>query len=53
LEGIEYRGKNIVIIYDRKGGRYTTKPGLSVLIDGKLAVHNKKLDKLTINKDQL
>lgn len=53
LEGIEYRGKNIAIFYDRKGGRYTTKPGLSVLIDGKLAVHNKKLDKLTINKDQL
>jgi len=48
LDGIQYKGKTISIIYDKKGEKYKAASGLSVLIDGETVAHSKKLRKLEV-----
>lgn len=46
LDGIEYRGNKITIVYDEDGDRYNQPPGLSVLVNGKRVGYSKKLTTL-------
>ncbi|TKG89408.1 hypothetical protein EYV94_25635 [Puteibacter caeruleilacunae] len=48
LDGIEYQGKTLCIMYDKKGKKYGKKAGLSILIDGQVVAHSKKLEKLKV-----
>ena len=49
LDGIQYKGKMISIIYDKKGKKYGRTSGLSILIDGEMVAHSKRLRKLEVN----
>jgi len=49
LDGIDYKGYTITVIFDRFGDKYGQKPGLSVLVNNKLVSHGKGLQKLTVS----
>jgi hypothetical protein len=43
LDGVEYQGNRITIIYDKDGDKYDQAPGLSVLVNGKRIGYSKKI----------
>jgi hypothetical protein len=43
LDGVPYHGRNLSIIWDRTGNRYHRGKGLSVLVDGEVAIHRPAL----------
>ncbi|HEU6447266.1 MAG TPA: glycosyl hydrolase family 65 protein [Verrucomicrobiae bacterium] len=47
LDGVNYHGRVLTIIWDRDGSRYHCGKGLTVLADGKEIAHGDKLAKLT------
>jgi len=47
LEGIDYHGHALTILWDKDGSRYNRGAGLIVLADGKEIARGKKLAKLT------
>ena len=47
LDGINYRGHVLTIVWDKDGQRYHQGTGLTLLVDGKVAAHRKDLGKLT------
>lgn len=46
LDGIEYNGKILTIIYDKTGKKYAVKSELTILCNGKVIAHSKKLEPL-------
>ena len=46
LDGIEYQGKTITIVYDKNGSKYNLPFGLTILVDGERVAHSKKLKPL-------
>jgi hypothetical protein len=46
LDDVPYRNHLISILWDRAGTRYSVGQGLTVLVDGKLSMHSKKLESL-------
>ncbi|TKG89407.1 hypothetical protein EYV94_25630 [Puteibacter caeruleilacunae] len=48
LDGIQYQGKTLCVVYDKTGKKYGEKSGLSVLVDGQVVAHSKKLEKLKV-----
>lgn len=48
LDGIEYQGKTITIVYDKNGSKYKLPSGLTILVDGERMAHSKKLKPLEI-----
>jgi hypothetical protein len=46
LDGVNYHGRTLTIIWDKDGSRYGRGPGLIVLADGKEIARGKKLAKL-------
>ncbi len=47
LDGVNYHGHILTILWDQDGSRYGHGKGLFVLADGKEIAHSKKLEKLT------
>src|SRR5579862_1729797 len=47
LDGVEYHGHNLTIIWDKAGMRYHRGKGLIVLVDGRQIAHRDDLSKLT------
>jgi hypothetical protein len=47
LDGVEYHGHSLTIIWDKNGTHYGRGKGLSVLADGTQIAHGDKLSKLT------
>jgi len=47
LDGVEYHGRTLTIIWDQDGAHYGRGPGLTVLADGKKIARSEKLTKLT------
>lgn len=48
LDGIQYKGKTIAVVYDKNGDKYGIHKGLSILVDGKKVAHANKLEKITL-----
>ncbi|MCR4853926.1 MAG: six-hairpin glycosidase, partial [Prevotella sp.] len=46
LDGVNYRGHSLTIVWDRDGQRYHQGSGLSIFIDGRLAANRKDLGML-------
>lgn len=47
LDNVLYRGRKIGVLWDRAGTRYGRGPGLFVTVDGQLAAHSARLERLT------
>ena len=47
LDGANYHGRALTVVWDKDGKRYGRGQGLSVLADGQLIAHSEKLGKLT------
>ncbi|MCL3780099.1 hypothetical protein EMN47_06815 [Prolixibacteraceae bacterium JC049] len=50
LDGVQFKGKTISIVYDKDGSKYGKGKGLSVFVDGKLAQKSSKLEALKVEK---
>ena len=50
LDGVNYRGNVLTIIYDKDGQHYHQGKGLRLLVNGKLAAERDDLGKLTFKK---
>jgi len=48
LENVAYHGHNLSVVYDETGLKYHSGKGLSVYVDGKVAVKNSPLKKQTV-----
>ena len=46
LDGVNYRGHLITIVWDRDGQHYHQGTGLSILVDGELKANRKELGRL-------
>ncbi|MDN5202692.1 trehalase family glycosidase [Fulvivirgaceae bacterium BMA10] len=53
LDGIEYAGKRITIIYDKTGKKYNQAAGLSVFVDGKRVGYSKKIKRIRLDPTRL
>ena len=47
LDGINYRGRTLTIVWDRTGNHYHQGAGLTLFVDGKAAAHRNDIGKLT------
>lgn len=47
LDGVQYKGKELAVVYDRTGKKYGKKRGLSLLVNGVVVANNRRLKKIT------
>jgi hypothetical protein len=47
LDGVNYHGRNLTILWDAKGDHYRKGAGLTILANGKVLAQSPKLGKLT------
>lgn len=47
LDGVNYRGHILTIIWDKDGQRYYQGSGLTLMVDGKVVANRKDIGKLT------
>ncbi len=52
LDGVNYRGHSLTIIWDRDGQRYHQGNGLTLLVDGQRAVQSPRLEKISFIPDK-
>jgi hypothetical protein len=48
LDGVDYHGRNLAVVWDKSGDRYGRGPGLHVLSDGKVIASAPELKPLTV-----
>lgn len=49
LDGIQYKGKTLTILYDKFGTKYGRGKGLLVFVNGELKVNKDKIDKINFS----
>lgn len=47
LDGVEYHGRMLTVLWDKDGMRYGRGPGLRVLVDGREIARSKALERIT------
>jgi len=47
VDGVRYHGREVTIVWDRTGQRYSVGAGLSVLVDGRRVAHSPVLARVT------
>jgi len=47
LDGVQYHGRTLTIIWDRRGRKYRRGSGLRILADGQVIANGKRLRRLT------
>ena len=50
LDGVQYKGKSITVVWDQDGEKYGKGKGLSVFVDGTLKANNNAIKKLEIKE---